>query len=80
MKKNQRYPESSDSDQSEQEEYGKSKSKGTGSKRGPKPIDPRWTRVIKFKPNSDDPIQVYSYIKDANLFFVDSDTEEEDSL
>ena len=37
MRKSRRLAESSDSDQSEQEEYGKPKSKGTRSKPGPKP-------------------------------------------
>ena len=80
MRKQDKYLLSSSSEESEQEVYGKQESKGKGSKRGPKPTDPRWTRVVKFNPNSDDPIPVFSYIKDSNTFYVDSDSEEEDLL
>ena len=77
MKKRGDYSVSSQDEESEQEQYGKPKSKGTGSKRGPKPTDPRWTRVVKFNPNSDDPIMLYSYTKDSNAFYVDTDSDEE---
>ena len=60
--------------------YGRRESKSKGSKRGPKPTDPRWTRLVKLNPNSDNPIPVFSYIKDANVFFVDSDSEDEGLL
>ena len=79
MKRQLKFSESSDGDQSEPEEYSPTKAKPKGSKPGPKPIDPKWTRVVKYKPNSDDPISTFSYIKDSNKFFVDTDSDLEES-
>jgi len=46
MSKRHRYSQSSDDEESDEEVYGQSKSKGKGSKPGRKPLDPRWTRVV----------------------------------
>ena len=46
MKKRNKVSESSDGSASDNQEPSPSKVKGMGSKRGPKPQDPRWTRVV----------------------------------
>ena len=79
MKRQLKFLESSEGDQSEPEEYSPYKIKAKGSKPGPKPIEPRWTRVVKYNPGSDDTIQTFLYAKDSNKFFVESDSDLEDS-
>ena len=46
MNKMDKYSVSSEEEESDQEQYGASPSKAKGSRRGPKPLDPRWTRVV----------------------------------
>ena len=46
MNKRSKYSESSEEEESDQEQYGVPPPKAQGSKRGPKPLDPRWTRVV----------------------------------
>ena len=57
------YSDESNSDENEKEP---TQVKGIVSRRGRKPIDERWTRVVKFKPDSNKEIPMYSYIKDSN--------------
>ena len=46
MNKRSKYSVSSEEEESDQEQYGVPPSKAKGSKPGPKPLDPRWTRVV----------------------------------
>ena len=80
MKKNQTNFQDSDESHSDENEPEPTQVKGTVSRRGRKPTDDRWTRVVKFKPDSDNDIPLFSYIKDSNIFFVDSESEDDNLI
>ena len=78
MKKHQTDLQDSYDSESDRYEPETAKVKGSVSKPGRKPTDERWTRVVKFKPDSDIDTPLFSYIKDSNDFFVDSESEIDD--
>ena len=78
MRKRYNSSESDDRSSSDQELYGQPTSKAKGSKRGRKPTDDRWTRVVKFKPNCEDPVELFSWVRDYNAFYIDSDSDQEE--
>jgi DNA polymerase II small subunit/DNA polymerase delta subunit B len=73
----QSYIESSSSEEelSEQSLFEPSIKKETKSKRGRKPEEPKWTRVVKYQPNIALESQSFSIVKDLNKLFEDSDEE-----
>ena len=80
MKENQSSFEDSYDSESDRYEPEPAKVGGTISKPGRKPVDERWTRTVKFKPDSDNDVPLFSYIKDSNKFFVDSESENENQI
>jgi hypothetical protein len=66
---------SSEEEQSEQSLFELPIKKKTPSKRGRKPEDPKWTRIIKVQHNVLEETPTYSIVKDLNNLFEESDDE-----